>query len=281
MGLLGENHVYSYSQLSSFDECRYGFYLRRIEGIENPASNAFAERGSLIHDLLDKWAKKILTKEQMLEEYERRYSNEVVTAWPRMLAAKGYAKKAYETGIQFLENFDEFKGYEVISAEEKFNIQLPLSNGETRPFVGIIDMMLREESSGDIIICDHKSKSLQSFNKSKDEMYRQQLIYSAYVKEHYGDYPSKLMFHLFNEGGVKPEKLFSKEEYDQAIEWATKQITGIEESSVLDWLVCKEKSDYFCWFLCDAKNQCPNGVQPTTKKKQKDEYEGYKNENEF
>ena len=73
MGLFDKNHVYSYSQLNSFDECKYGFYLQRIEGLEEQASNAFAERGSLIHDLLDQWAKKLLTKEQMLEEYERRY----------------------------------------------------------------------------------------------------------------------------------------------------------------------------------------------------------------
>ena len=152
MGLFDETHEYSYSQLTSFDECKYNFYLHRIEGIEEPLNNAFAERGSLIHDLLDMWSKKILTKEEMLEEYERRYSSDVQTAWPRMMASKGYAKKAYDEGIQFLENFDEFEGYEIISTEEKFTIQLPLSNGETRPFVGIMDMFLREKSSGDYII---------------------------------------------------------------------------------------------------------------------------------
>ena len=106
MGLLPDKHVYSYSQLSSFDECSYGFYLQRIEGLEEEASNAFAERGSLIHDLLDQWAKKKLTKEDMLTEYERRYSDEVVTAFPPF--PRGYAQKAYENGVQFLENFDEF-----------------------------------------------------------------------------------------------------------------------------------------------------------------------------
>lgn len=275
MGLLGDNHVYSYSQLSSFDECKYGFYLQRIEGIEEEASNAFAERGSLVHDLLDRWAKKILTKEQMIEEYERRYSDEVTTSWPRLLAAKGYAKKAYESGIQFLENFDEFKGYEVLSAEEKFQIELPLPNGETRPFVGIVDMMLREIKSGDLIICDHKSKSLQSFKKDEDKMYRQQLLYTAYVKEKYGEYPSALMFHLFNESGVKPQRLFSVADYNEALEWAAKQIKGIEEYTVLDWLMCKEKADYFCWNLCSARKQCPNGVEPNRRSKKNEEYEGY------
>lgn len=282
MSLLGDNHVYSYSQLSSFDECRYGFYLRRIEGMEEPTSNAFAERGTLIHDLLDKWAKKILTKPEMIKEYEQRYSDEVVSSWPRVLSSKGYAMKAYEKGIQFLEAFDEFEGYEVLSAEEKFKIDLPLTNGETRPFIGIVDMMLREKSSGDLIICDHKSKSLQSFKKDQDEMYRQQLLYTAYVKEKYGQYPQQLMFHLFNEDGVKPARLFSEDQYIEALEWATKQILGIEKCSVIDWLVCKEKPDYFCWNLCDARKQCPNGVQPDFRSKKKnDEYEGFKDEGDL
>jgi len=276
MGLLEDNHVYSYSQLSSFDECKYSFYLQRIEGLEEQASNAFAERGTLIHDLLDMWAKKILTKEEMLAEYERRYGDEVITAWPKMMASKGYAKKAYELGIQFLQSFDEFAGYDVLSAEEKFKIDLPLTNGETRPFVGIVDMVLREQSSGDLIICDHKSKSLQSFKKDEDKMYRQQLIYATYVKDKYGEWPAKNMFHLFNEAGCKMERLFTQEQYDEAIAWATKQIEGIENYSVLDWLVCKEKPDFYCAYLCSARKQCPNGVVELGTKRKTEEYEGYK-----
>lgn len=275
MSLLEEDHVYSYSQLSSFDQCRYGYYLQRIEGLQEETSNAFAERGSLIHDLLDQWAKKILTKEDMIAEYERRYSEEVKTAWPRKLAAQGYAQKAYDTGIQFLESFDEFDGYEVLSAEEAFKVDLPLTDGTTRPFAGIIDMMLKEKSSGDLIICDHKSKSLQSFRKSEDEMYRQQFLYSTYVKLKYGKYPDRLLFHLFNEAGCKPQRLFSLDEYDSTIAWASKQIKSMEDSSVLDWLMCKEKADYFCWEICSARRECPNGVKPTGKQKKNDDYEGF------
>lgn len=278
MGLLGDNHVYSYSQLTSFDECKYGFYLQRIEGLQEQAENAFAQKGSLIHDLLDMWAKKILTKDEMIAEYERRYSDEVVSAWPRMMASKGYAKKAYETGLQFLENFDEFEGYEVLSAEEKFTIDLPLTDGTTRPFVGIVDMILKENKSGDLIICDHKSKSLQSFKKDEDNMYRQQLIYATYVIQKYGKVDA-LMFHLFNESGVKPQRLFSREQYDEALQWASKQIKDMEEYSVIDWLVCKEKPDFYCWELCSARKSCPSGVMPDFKsKKRTDDYEGFKDE---
>lgn len=280
MGLLPDNHVFSYSQLSSFDECSYAFYLQRIEGLQEQASNAFAERGTLVHDLLDQWAKKIITKEEMLIDYERRYGNEVVTAFPRMLAAKGYAKKAYQQGIDFLENFDEFKGYEVLSAEEKFTIDLPLTDGTTRPFIGIIDMMLRDVKTNDLIICDHKSKSMTSFKKDEDKMYRQQLIYSTYVKEKYGQFPQIMMFHLFNEDGVKPQRLFSKEQYNETMEWATKQIKSMEDYSVIDWLACKEKPDFYCWELCGSRKECPNGVMPNFKSKKKQEYEGYKGDSD-
>ena len=224
MGLLPDDHVYSYSQLSSFDECSYGFYLQRIEGLQEQASNAFAERGTLVHDLLDQWAKKIITKEEMLVDYERRYPEEVVTAFPRVLAAKGYAKKAYQQGIDFLTNFDEFEGYEVI----------------------------------------------------EDKMYRQQLLYATYVKEHYGKYPDAMMFHLFNESGVKMQRLFSMDQYNETLDWATKQIAGIEGYTVIDWLTCKEKPDFYCWEICSSRKVCPNGVMPTFRNKKKDEYEGYK-----
>lgn len=276
MGLLPDDHVYSYSQLSSFDECSYGFYLQRIEGLQEQASNAFAERGTLVHDLLDQWAKKIITKEEMLVDYERRYPEEVVTAFPRVLAAKGYAKKAYQQGIDFLTNFDEFEGYEVLSAEEKFKIDLPLSDGSTRQFIGIVDMMLRENATGNLIICDHKSKSMSSFKKDEDKMYRQQLLYATYVKEHYGKYPDAMMFHLFNESGVKMQRLFSMDQYNETLDWATKQIAGIEGYTVIDWLTCKEKPDFYCWEICSSRKVCPNGVMPTFRNKKKDEYEGYK-----
>lgn len=279
MGLLPNKHKYSYSQLNSYDECPYSFYLQRIEGLEEEASNAFAERGTLVHDLLDQWAKGKLSKVQMLEEYEKRYSNEVVTAWPRMLASKGYAKKAYEQGVDFLENFDEFRGFEVLSAEEKFAIDLPLSDGTTRPFVGIIDMMLRDKKTGDLIICDHKSKSMSAFKKEENEMYHQQYLYATYVNEQYGQWPDVLLFHLFNEAGVKMSRLFSLEEYRNTIKWATEQIHKIEKGSIIDWLMCKEKSDFFCWELCSCRKSCPNGVMPNFKSKKKDdEYEGYKEE---
>lgn len=261
MNLLKEDHIYSYSQLSSVSECPFGFYLQRIERVDQQ-SNGFAEQGTLIHDLLDQWAKGELTKDQLPSEYARRYPEEVVTKFPRVLAAKGYAEKAYNLGIEYFENFDEFAGYTIVGTEEKFETEI-----DGRPFVGIIDMILRDEITDELIVCDHKSKSLAAFKKNEDEMYRQQLLYAKYVFEKYGQWPDRLMFNLFKEGGMKKERRFQMEDYEAAMAWAIEQIHKIEDYDVLEWLECKQP-DFFCNEICSVRKHCPNGIaKPASKKK--------------
>ena len=214
MSLLKDDHRYSYSQLSSFSECPFAYYLKYVEGVED-ASNGFAEQGTLIHDILDKWAKKELKKEEMAKEYERRYPDEVVTSFPRMLTAKGYAEKAFMQGLEYFQNFDEFPGYTVISAEEKFNEPIKLTDGTTRPFIAFVDLILRDNFTGGLVVMDHKSKSWAEFRRHREEMYKQQYVYSYFVHEKYGEWPDILAFNLFKEQGKKDERNFSMEEYEE------------------------------------------------------------------
>lgn len=260
MSLISDGHVYSYSQLSSFDECPYGFYLQRIEKLE-PQSNGFAEQGTLIHDLLDKWAKGEIPKERLPEEYERRYPEEVVTAFPRMLAAKGYTQKTYQQGLDYFINFDGFAGYTIIAAEEKFRTKIA-----GRPFIGIVDMVLKDDVTEEIIVVDHKSKSKASFRKLEDAMYRQQLLYAQHVREKYGVWPDRMMFNLFKEGGEKMERPFTKEDFDNAVAWAGDIMDKIESFELIDWLDSKEQN-FFCTEICSMRKHCHNGVTMPKKKR--------------
>jgi len=265
LGLVKSSNIYSYSQLSSFSECPYSFYLQRIEKVPQVLSNAFSERGSLIHDILDQWAKGILKKEDMASEYERRYGDEVITAFPSRM--KGYAEKAYRQGLEFFDEFDEFKGYKIESAEEKFTIDLPLTDGTTRRFTGIVDLILRKEWTNELVVCDHKSKSMSSFKKSENEMYRQQLLYSQFIYEKYGEYPSELMFHLFGEHGEKPSRKFDIKQFRETLMWASDCICKIEKYTALDWLNYKDSSDFYCQELCGPRMYCPKSAEkPLTKK---------------
>ena len=177
MSLLQPDHIYSYSQLTSFDECPYSYYLQRIEGLQQK-SNAFAEQGTFIHDLIDQWAKGLIPAEDLPEEYKKNYADAVITQFPRMLAARGYTEKTYESGLRYFENFDQFDDLDIIDTELKFKTDIA-----GRPFVGIIDMIAKDKATGEFIVLDHKSKSLNSFQKDENNMYRQQLLYSKHVYE--------------------------------------------------------------------------------------------------
>lgn len=264
MSLLKDGHRYSYSQLSSFSECPFGYYLKHIEGVEDQ-SNAFAEQGTLIHDILDKWAKKEIKKEDMAAEYERRYYDAVPTSFPRILTAKGYATKAYQLGLDYFKTFDEFPGYKVVSAEEKFDLPLQLTDGTTRPFIAFIDLVLRDEFTGGLVVVDHKSRSWTEFRKHREEMYKQQYLYSYFIHEKYGEWPQSLMFNLFKELGKKDEQEFSKKKFDEVMQWATDAIHQIESYDVLDWMRCREqktpgKPDMMCGFICSSRSMCPNSI---------------------
>jgi len=232
------------------DSCPYGYYMQRVEHVDE-AENAFAQQGSLIHDLIDEWAKGELAADQLITAYRLRYPDEVTAAWPDFLASKGYGDKTYQQGLSYFENFDCFEGYQIIGTEQRFVMDLL-----GRPFQGIVDMILKDKDDH-LILLDHKSKSLSSFKKNQDSMYRQLYLYSKYVYEQYGKWPDKLMFNLFKESGKKMERPFSQEDYQKTLDWADKLMTKIETYNELDFLETR-KSDFYCWELCNVRDHCPN-----------------------
>ena len=269
LSLLPNNHRYSYSQLSSFSECPFGYYLKHIEKVPDQ-SNGFAEQGSLIHELLDEWAKGKLRIDQLAAEYERRYPDVVVTSFPRLLAAKGYTEKTFLKGLEYFQNFNGFPGYQIVSAEEKFEQSLKLTDGTERPFIAFVDLILRDEFTGGLVVLDHKSKSLTEFKRHREEMYKQQYLYSYFVHEKYNEWPQTLMFNLFKESGILDEQEFSMDTYNEVMRWATDAIHQIESYDVMDWMKCKEQKvskktgkiepDMFCSSICSSRNSCPNSI---------------------
>lgn len=245
-------HTYSFSQLSQFAQCPFQFYLNYIEHIDR-ASNAYSEFGTLVHDLIDLWAKGEIKTEALASEYDRRYADEVVSYFPPYI--KSAAEKTYQSGLDYFTYFDEFRDFDIISTELSFTTDIA-----SRPFQGVIDMVATDKDTGKLFIIDHKSKSESTFKKSEDEMYRQQYLYSKYVHDTMGKWPDVLAFNLFKEGGVIHARPFDMQEFESTIDWANKIMTSIEEADITDWLDCK-KQDFFCTEVCSARRNCPNGTR--------------------
>ena len=118
MGELWVDHI-SYSQLTAAQECPYQWFMLKAVGVE-PMENAFAQAGSLAHDILAAWATKNTAKEEMILQWIKGFPQAVTAEFPGYLAAKGYKGKLFDSVLRYFEGFDGFPGYEVVGAEKEF-----------------------------------------------------------------------------------------------------------------------------------------------------------------
>ena len=247
MSELFVDHI-SFSQLQQVQECPYQHFLLKVAGIE-PVPNAFAQAGSLCHELLADWAQGKITLAELPVRWIERYPKEVTAAFPSFLASKGYKEKLFDAVLTYLEGFKGFPGYEILGSEREF---VSMIAGER--FVGIIDLILKNKETGEITIADFKSCSLASFKKSRDRMYRQLLLYSKICTDQYGCPPAKLRFELVKEN-THDERAFSSEDFVAARLWAENVIQKMKSKDVTDWF--DTNPDYFrCINLCSCRNEC-------------------------
>lgn len=257
------DHIYSYTQLTAFNECHYRYYLMYIEDNDlEREGNAFAEFGTLCHGLIDDWAKGNLQVWELADEYDARYPDVVVHEFPRIM--KSVAESTYKKGLEYFQNFPlAEQKWNILETEQKYYTEIA-----GRKFVGIIDMIFEDED-GKLVILDHKSKSLSTFKKEADEMYRQQELYAKFCYEKYGKYPDTLAFNLFKENGLIMQKPFDLERYHDTLQWAEDTIHNIETCDMFAQIEMKPEPTMYCNNLCDVRSACAFGTTPPPRKRKK------------
>lgn len=208
--------------------------------------NAFSDYGTFSHLLLENWAKGKLPSIALAEKYEDDYDQAVSHSFPPF--PRGMAQKYYDAGLEYFQSFDGFgDSFEILSVEKKFQIDIG-----GYPFVGIADLILLDKETGEIVVIDHKSKSMASMKKEITTYRRQLYTYAAHVKETYGVYPSKLIFNMFKEG-TTIEEVFSMDFFNDTMQWIISSIENILFET--EWRVCT--SSYFCRYVCSVLDYCP------------------------
>ncbi len=250
MNELCMNHL-SFSQLTQAEQCPYAYYLIRIAGIQ-PQENAFSQAGSFVHHLLADWARGMNSLEELPVLWAAGFSEYVTECFPPYLEAKDYRRKLLESVGAYFKHFRGFPGYDIIAAEQPFTSSLA---GE--PFMGVIDLILRDQATGEYVVVDHKSSSLSSFRRSKRAMYRQVLLYAKYLADHFGTFPARLCFNLFRES-VLDEQPFRSEDYVEAVHWAEDTIRAMNERDLTDWFELRP-DQFYCTNLCPARGNCSYG----------------------
>ena len=252
------DHV-SHSQLTEIQSCPYEWFLLKVIGVQQ-YENGFAQSGSLAHEILAMWAKGEIKAAEMQIQWIERFPKEVTAEFPHYLAAKGYVNRIFESVLRYFERFDGFPGYEVVAAEKEFE-----STIDGVRFVGIIDLILREKRTGDLMLVDHKSASHSTYGKTCDEMYRQLLLYSKHCEDAFGTFPKKLAINLYREG-ILDMRPFSIEEYKAAYQWAESMIEEMKRKDLTDWF--ETRPEFFrCTNLCACRNECAYGRAENHKRK--------------
>ena len=246
------NMTWSYTRLSSFIQCPYEWYLQYIEGC-NGDNNFYAEYGKYCHVILEKYAKKELglfeLPDYFLEHFDEYISQDASDR-------TGERREKYKKlGKSYFENIDfDFDKYEILGIEKKCEFKI-----DGKPFVGFIDLLLKDRKTGEIILLDHKSseypigkkgKVLKS-EQEKFKGYKRQLyLYCIQVFNDYGVFPNKIGWNYF-----KAQKWlfldFDKNEFEEAKQWALSVIGEINQEDDFS-----PNTDFFyCHNLCRFRNQ--------------------------
>lgn len=255
--------TWSFSRLNSFYNCPYEWKLRYIDC--NDAENGFfGEYGSFIHKILEKYLKGELSIFELSSYYEEHFNENI----PHDAPPNKYVdmkQSYYDKGLDYLDNIDlDIDKYEILGVEKK--VEFTIAN---KKFVGYIDLLVKDKTTGEIIIIDHKSASMKVLKNGqvskKDQEHflsfkRQLYLYSISIIKEYGSV-SKLSWNLFKERDWLTIP-FNEKEYNESIAWAETTLKMIENEE--SW---RPNPDfYYCNYLCGQRNHaCEYKPQPIIK----------------
>lgn len=215
--------TWSFSRLHAWEQCPYAFYLKYIEGREGE-TNYYAANGKCMHEVFEA----LLTNKVAFDDCTQLYADKYDLICEK--AKQSIMDSTYEKCIDYLSVVDDVNRdkFEIIGVELKLEFKIDKYN-----FLGYADLVLKNKDNGEIMLVDHKSSShflkkdgtplksqLESFLAYRHQMY----IYCKGLKECLGLQVDKIVWHHFKDNGELTIIPFSREEYEETLQWAVKTI---------------------------------------------------------
>lgn len=254
-GPLIDDMVWSFSRADSYGGCPHRWYLRYIRKCKEK-DKFYASYGSFMHKLIEQYYNGELTAPEMLTTFLRDFKKEVRGFRPK----ESTVKKFIDGAVAYLTNFKPFP-YKMLAVEKKVEFQI---NGH--PFVGYIDFLGMDESDGELVIVDNKSRDLKPRStrekptvkdKELDEILRQLYIYCVPIEQEYGKLPKALCVNCFRTGVFITEP-FNMEAYEEAKQWVVQRIEEIKNDSDFE-----PNPDMFqCFWICGVSDSCEFAHNP-------------------
>lgn len=256
--------TFSFSRCHSFEGCKYEWYLNYIlvdedkHPIYENEQNFYAAFGKLCHEILEKIFKKEMTIEQGTQYYIEHFDEET----GGFDISPSTINKYYEAGLDYFTSLslDWLENFEILGVEMKC-----VFHAKKVPLIAYIDLLLKDKKTDNIIVIDHKSAQFPLGKKGKIlkrkeddfEAYKRQLyLYSCWVHDQYGVYPTILAWNYF-----KDKKWlqipFDKKEYDEAIDWVEKIVDEMKKEEAF----APRQEHFYCNNLCAFRHSCEYNME--------------------
>lgn len=248
---------WSFSRLNSFDTCPYEWYRHYVE-CEPSKQGFYGAAGGFVHSILEHYEKGEFDVWDLSPYFEEHFAEEVPYDAPPN-KYKDLRQDWYDSVLDYFDNIDlPIDKYEVVGVEKQVDF-----NVGKYPFIGFIDLLLRDPADGKLIMCDHKTSNLKILKNGKVSKSDQQ-HFLEFKRQQYL-YAKPLIEDVFGEGCVKElwwnlvrQKQFIKipfdyEEYYEAQVWALDTIHRIEAET--EWR--PNPQFFYCLNLCGQSDCCP------------------------
>lgn len=244
---------WSFSRLNGFySGCPYEWKRHYID-CEPTKTGFYGAAGGFAHSVIEKYANGDLDTWDLSPYFEEHFAEEVPYDAPPN-KYKDLKQDWFDSVMDYFDNIDlPIDKYEVVGVEKQVEFNI-----DKYPFIGFIDLLLKDPADGKLILCDHKSSIIHKLksgkiSKSDQEHFlafqRQQYLYSKAVLEEYGEGSIKaLCWNMFRQRDWI-QIPFKQEEYQEAQDWALETIHKIESET--EWL--PNPSYFYCWNLCSCQ----------------------------
>lgn len=246
---------FSYSSVSSFDNCQYGWKLSYID--KKPRiDNFFSGFGLLMHDCFERFFNKELGVWDLSEHYRTNYKKFVVKDPPPFPV--GMADRYKAQGQKFFDEFDfNIDDYDILVVEDKIDFDFRGSMFVAKP-----DLVVLDKKTGKYVLFDYKTSTpmkvspatgKELWEKKKMDAYYKQMYVYVYALRNYRYIPIEeisIWFPRLNKTVTIPWDL---EKEKETMDWLEQTIARIKDEELFPY---NNKAKYFCENLCGVRQSC-------------------------
>lgn len=247
-----DNIRYSYSSVTTYETCRYGFKLTYIDSVPR-IDNYYSDYGKLTHDCLEKYFTYELDAFELSDYYREQYPKVVKGDLPM-----GDPEKYRLDGQNFFDNFSMDRDlYDVLLTEGKVDFSIDDIMITAKP-----DLVLREKATGITSMYDFKTAvpfrtDKYTGKETKDTKkingyYKQMFLYTYALRMH-NKMPIDKITLLFTRLNREVTIDWNTIEEMKTIFWLTDTIKQIKEDNQFQY---NNSNPFFCNNLCSVRNFC-------------------------